>query len=350
MDNTRKMLREIKADGMLTASPDLREYLTGFSSSFGFVYTDAQESVFFTDPRYAEGAKATLKGEFISVEVAKSEQSVLDYIKSKKVKKLAVPVSRLTVSQYEELRKRHFKVVDSSPAFEEAMAVKSAEELSRISRACEIAEQAYGLLLGELKEGMSENEVAGYLEYLMRKCGAQDRSFETIVAFGKNSSVPHHAPGEIKLASGTPVLIDFGCKYRGYCSDMTRTLWFGGKPEDEFVSVYDAVYGAHMAAVDGIREGINGKEADSLARNYLRERGLDKFFTHSLGHGIGINIHESPTLGQSGMQVLRGNMVFSIEPGAYFEGRFGIRIEDSVCLRNGKVISFMKSDKKLTVL
>lgn len=350
MDNTRKLLREIKADGMLTASPDLREYLTGFPSSFGFVYTDAQESVFFTDPRYAEGAKAALKGEFISVEVAKSEESVLDYIKSKKIKKLAVPVSRLTVPQYESLRKRHFKLVDSAPAFEAAMAVKSEEELSRIARACRIAEEAYGLLLGELKEGMSENEVAGYLEYLMRKCGAQDRSFETIVAFGKNSSVPHHAPGEVKLSAGVPVLIDFGCRYGGYCSDMTRTLWFGGKPDEEFSAVYEAVYGAHMAAAEEIREGMTGRAADEIARGYLRERGLDKFFTHSLGHGIGINIHESPTLGPSGTQQLKENMVFSIEPGAYFEGKFGIRIEDSVCLRQGKVAGFMKTDKKLTVL
>ena len=350
MDNTRKLLREIKADGMLTASPDLREYLTGFPSSFGFVYTDAQESVFFTDPRYAEGAKAAMKGGFISVEVAKSEQSVLDYIKSKKVKKLAVPVSRLTVPQYEALRRRRFKLIDSTPAFEAAMSVKNVEELVRISRACEIAEQAYATLLGELKEGMTELEAAGYLEYLMRKCGAQDRSFETIVAFGKNSSVPHHAPGDTKLARGMPVLIDFGCRYGGYCSDMTRTLWFGGKPDEDFCAAYDAVYGAHAAAADGIRAGMSGKEADLLARGFLREKGLDKFFTHALGHGIGINIHESPVLGQSGTQRLADNMVFSIEPGVYFEGRFGIRIEDTVCLKGGKVAGFMKSDKKLTVL
>lgn len=350
MDNTKKLFREIKADGMLTASPDLRAYLTGFPSSFGFVYTDAQESIFFTDPRYAEGAKAALKGEFISVEVAKSEETVLDYIKSKKVRRLAVPFARLTLPQYERLKKRRFKLCDSLPAFESAMAVKSEDELALISRACSVAEEAYRLLLDELKEGMTEQETAGLLEYLMRRCGGEDRSFETIAAFGKNSSVPHHAPGDTKLSKGMPVLLDFGCKCGGYCSDMTRTLWFGGKPDGEFSKIYEDVYTAHMTAIENIREGMSGKQADAFARDSLREKGIDKFFTHSLGHGIGINIHEKPVLGPNGGQILRNGMVFSVEPGVYFEGKFGIRIEDSVRLSGGSAVSFMKTDKKLTVL
>lgn len=335
---------------MLTASSDLREYLTGFPSSFGFVYTDAQESVFFTDPRYAEGAKAALKGEFISVEIAKSEETVLDYIKSKKIRRLAVPLARLTMPQYEKLRAKRFKLTDSMPAFEQAMAVKSEEELSLIRRACEIAEEAYGLFLQELREGMTENECAGLLEYLMRRCGAQDRSFETIIAFGKNSSVPHHAPCGDRLMPEMPVLMDFGCRYGGYCSDMTRTVWFGSHPDEHFVAMYDAVYGAHMKAAENIRAGMTGKDADALARDHLREKGIDKFFTHSLGHGIGINIHEKPVVGPSGKQKLCDGMVFSIEPGAYFEGQFGIRIEDSAYMENGRAVSFMKTDKKLTVL
>lgn len=339
----------MKADGMLTEAADLRAYLTGFESSFGFVYTDAQESLFFTDPRYAEGAKEALKHEFIGVMVAKNEDSVFDYIKSKKVKKLAVPLERLTHPEYEKLR-RKFKLTDSTPVFREAMSVKSEEELDKIAKACEIAERAYGMLLAELKEGMTENETAGYLEYLMRKCGAQDRSFETIAAFGRNSSVPHHAPDDTRLKSGMPVLLDFGCKVGGYCSDITRTLWFGGKPDEEFADVYGSVLKAHELAKEQIHAGMKGKDADAIARNYLQSRELDKFFTHSLGHGIGINIHEYPTLSPKGEGVLKDGMVFSIEPGVYFEGKFGIRIEDSVRLENGKVVSFMKSDKNLLVL
>ncbi len=349
MDNTKKLFREIKADGMLTGAADLRAYLTGFQSSFGFVYTDAQESILFTDPRYAEGAKNALKGEYIGVAVAKNEESVLEYIKSKKVKKLAVPLNRILWSEYARLHKL-FKLVDSLPAFTDAMAIKSELEIEAIRQSCAIAESAFSVFLGDLKEGMTENEAAGYLEYLMRKFGAQDRSFETIVAFGKNSSVPHHASDDTPLCKGMPVLVDFGCKVSGYCSDMTRTVWFGGKPDAEFNSVYNAVYDAHMLAKEKIASGMKGKEADAIARNCLQEQNLDKFFTHSLGHGIGINIHEYPTLSPNGEGVLKDGMVFSIEPGVYFEGKFGIRIEDSVLLQDGRVESFMKSEKKLTVL
>ena len=351
MDNTRKLFRELTADAMLTGSVDLRTWLTGFPSSFGYVYTDPQESILFTDPRYAEAAKQALGHTFIGVEIARNETVVLDYIKSKKVKKLAVPFDRLGFGAYEVLRKRGFKLVDSTPAFTKAMAIKSDEELSCIRRACRIAEQAYARFLGELREGMDENEAAGLLEYCMRRLGAEDRSFETIVAFGKNSSVPHHRPGGTKLCCGMPVLADFGCKVQSYCSDMTRTALFGkaGAP-DGFVQTYEAVRGAHAKAVEGIRAGMSGKAADALARDHLRQRDLDKFFTHSLGHGIGINIHEAPALSQSGEMCLENGMVFSVEPGVYFEGKYGIRIEDTVALRDGAVTDMMQTDTTLTIL
>ena len=183
MDFTKKLFREVGADAMLTESYDLRFYLTGYPSSFGFVYTDAQESILFTDPRYAESAKAAMKGQYIGVEIARSADAVLDYIKSKKIKKLAVPFERTTVPQMLLLRKYGFKPVDSMPAFIEAMEVKSEEESALIARACSVAEEAYIRLLAQLKEGMTENDTAALLEYEMRRCGAEDRSFETIAAF-----------------------------------------------------------------------------------------------------------------------------------------------------------------------
>ena len=350
MDNTERLLRSLKADAMLTESADLRMYLTGFTSSFGFVYTDAQESIFFTDPRYAEAAKNALSGSYIAVEVAKEQKSVLDYIKSKKIKHLAVPLERLSFPQAELLRSMKFKLCDSMPAFRDAMAVKSEEEISYISRACQIAEKAYLQFIGEIKEGMTENEAAGYLEYLMRKGGAEDRSFETIVAFGKNTSVPHHAPDQTALKAGMPVLLDFGCKYKGYCSDMTRTFCFGKGADPSFFEAYEAVLSAQQLATEQIVSGISGRDADAIARGYLQKFNLDKFFTHSLGHGIGINIHEYPNLSPKSEAVLRDRMTFSIEPGVYFEGKFGIRIENTVMLQDGKIFDFMKTDKKLMVL
>lgn len=350
MDFTKKVFREVGADAMLTESEDLRFYLTGYPSTFGFVYTDAQESILFTDPRYAESAKAAMKGQYIGVEIARSADAVLDYIKSKKIRKLAVPFARTTLPQMAQLKKRGFKAVDSMPAFTAAMERKTDAELALIARACTIAEEAYIRLLGQLKEGVTEQDTAALLEYEMRRCGAEDRSFETIAAFGANSSVPHHRPDHTALRKGMPVLLDFGCKAGGYCSDITRTFLFGKSCDGTFAEAYAAVLGAHCAALDGVRAGMSGAEADGIARSFLRARGLDKFFTHSLGHGIGVNIHESPTLGPSGKGALQEGMVFSIEPGVYFEGRFGIRIEDTVHLAAGGAVSFMKTDKKLTVL
>ena len=198
---------------------------------------------------------------------------------------------------------------------------------------------------------MSENEVAAELEYLMRSYGASGTSFSTIVGFGKNSSIPHHETGEDKLKFGDIILIDYGCKVGGYCSDCTRTFLFGDdKKHGEFKKAYSRVLEAHMAAKEKITDGVTGREADAFARDYLRGFGLDKYFTHSLGHGIGINIHEYPMLSPKSLQVLKNGMVFSDEPGVYFEGNFGIRIEDTVTLYGGAVQSLTDSDKNLIIL
>ena len=198
---------------------------------------------------------------------------------------------------------------------------------------------------------MSENDVAAELEYLMRKNGASGTSFLTIVAFGKNSSVPHHETCGDKLKFGDIILIDFGCKINGYCSDCTRTFLFGddGK-HGNFKTAYGHVLKAHMLVKEKLVAGVSGKVADGYARNYLKEYELDKFFTHTLGHGIGVNIHENPSLSPRSEEILVNNMVFSDEPGVYFTGKFGIRIEDTVMLSNGKVVSLTDSDKNLIIL
>jgi Xaa-Pro aminopeptidase len=185
----------------------------------------------------------------------------------------------------------------------------------------------------------------------MRKEGASGTSFDTIVAFGENSSVPHHETGERRLKFGDIVLIDFGCKYNGYCSDCTRTFLFGddGKHE-EFKKAYAHVLKAHMLVKEKLTPEMGCRQADGIAREYLKEQGLDKYFTHSLGHGIGINIHEYPTVSPKSDSILKNGMVFSDEPGVYLEGKFGIRIEDTITLKGGKVISLTDTDKNLIIL
>lgn len=345
--NAENIYKKVGAEAVLTEQADLRKYLTDIATSFGYVLTDKNGTVFYTDTRYLEAAQAALQGTDITV---KNFEGSLEAL-LKNYREVAVPLGRTYFPQYERLTKLGLKVVDSESAFTEAMSVKQDYELESVKKACEIADNAFVQLLPRIKEGMSENEVAAELEYLMRRLGASGTSFDTIVAFGKNSSVPHHETGLSRLAYGDVVLIDFGCKFNGYCSDCTRTVLFGddGK-HGEFKKAYDKVLTAHMLVKGKVCDGMTGRDADAVARDYLRGFGLDKYFTHSLGHGIGINVHEHPYLSPKSQNVLKENMVFSDEPGVYFEGDFGIRIEDTITINGGKVISLTDSDKKLTVL
>lgn len=345
--NAKKIFDAVGAQAVLTEQADLRQYLTGISTSFGYVLSDETGNAFYTDTRYLEAASAALKG--TDIQVKNFEGSLENLLKG--YKEVAVPLSVTLYPQYEKLKSMGLNIVDSNKAFTDAMSVKQSYELDFIKKACEITDKAFVSLLPRIKEGMSENEVAAELEYLMRSYGASGTSFSTIVGFGKNSSIPHHETGEDKLKFGDIILIDYGCKVGGYCSDCTRTFLFGDdKKHGEFKKAYSCVLEAHMAAKEKITDGVTGREADAFARDYLRGFGLDKYFTHSLGHGIGINIHEYPMLSPKSLQVLKNGMVFSDEPGVYFEGNFGIRIEDTVTLYGGAVQSLTDSDKNLIIL
>ena len=345
--NASKIYKLVGAEAVLTEAEDLRKYLTGFSSSFGYVLSDKNGSTFYTDPRYLEAAEKALKGSEIAVKKyeAPFEKMLSGY------KQIAVPFDKIGYLDYKKLQDLGLSIVDSSSAFAQAMSVKEEYEIVNIKKACEIADKAFVKLLNEIKEGMTENEVAALLEFLMRKGGASGTSFDSIVAFGENSSVPHHETGNRKLRFGDIVLIDFGCKFNGYCSDCTRTFLFGddGKHE-EFKKAYSHVLKAHMLVKEQLKAGMTGREADAIARNHLKEYGLDNLFTHSLGHGIGVNVHESPQISPRSDDKLVNGMVFSDEPGVYLAGEYGIRIEDTIMLENGKVVSLTDSDKKLIIL
>ncbi len=347
INNTEKIFNAVSAQAVLTEQHDLRQYLTGLSTSFGYVLSDKNGSTFYTDPRYLEMAENVLvkRGIYVKLFDGSLEKLLEPY------NEVAIPLSRTLFQSWKQLSDMKLKIVDSTPAFETAMAIKEDEEMAFIKKACEITDKAYVSLLGRIKEGMNENEVAAELEYLMRSYGATGTSFDTIVAFGENSSVPHHETGYRRLKYGDIILIDFGCKYGGYCSDCTRTFLFGDDGDhEEFKEAYGHVLDAHLFAKEKIKAGISGKQADAFARDCLCRYGLDKYFTHTLGHGIGINVHELPYLSPKSIETLKNNMVFSDEPGVYFAGKFGIRIEDTVMLKDGCVVSLTDSDKKLTVL
>lgn len=349
INRTKKVFDGVKADALVTEQEDLRFYLTGFASSFGVVVCDSLSAKFYTDSRYLEAAQNALCDSGIDVLEYPKGISLAELLSGYKT--IAMPLDRISANEYNALLNNGFTIVDSTTAFRDAMAVKDEGEIENIKLACLATDKAFEELLPLIKEGMTENEVAAQLEFLMRKHGASGTSFETICAFGANGSVPHHETGKSVLKFGDPILIDFGCKINGYCSDCTRTFLFGddGKHE-EFKKVYDKVLSAHILVKEKFTEGMLGCEGDAIARDYLASCGLAKYFTHSLGHSLGVNIHEFPNLSPSDKNAFKNGMVFSDEPGVYIAGQLGIRIEDTVTLSGGKVVSLTNSDKKLIIL
>ncbi|MBR7186844.1 MAG: aminopeptidase P family protein [Clostridia bacterium] len=343
-EKLRKIYDAAGAEALFLESDFLRRYLTDFYSTDGFVLVTNEDCFFFADLRYFEAAEKKLKGSDIKV----VEGGYRDALAAAKpYRTLGIPYPFVSVSALRLYEKEGHETLDCMPAFKQAMLIKSEEEISRIQRACEIAEGAFQLLLPSLKEGMTESEVAALLEYNMRTLGAFGVSFDTICAFGENGSVPHYETGSRKLKFGDPVLIDFGCKFEGYCSDITRTFLFGDdRKHAEFKKLHAMVLMAHELVKERLVAGMTGRQADAIARGYLRTKGLAQYFTHSLGHGVGLQIHEYPSLSPRSEDILENGMVFSDEPGIYLAGELGIRIEDTVYLKDGKVVSFMKNTSR----
>ncbi len=347
--NGKKVMALCGVDAVCTSCEYMIRYLTGFVAENGLVVVDESGTTLYTDKRYIEAAEKLFQGTDV-MPTLYNQQEVLARLAG--YPSVGVSYREISHVEYLALEKAGIRLVDIDEKFSESMQVKNEWELAQIEKACEIAEDAFNSLLPEIREGMTETEVAALLEYKMRKLGAEGLSFETIVAFGSHASVPHHVTGNTKLCFGDEILIDFGCRVNGYCSDITRTFLFGddGKHE-EFKKAYACVLTAHELAKEKIVAGMTGKAADAIARDYLTAQGYGDLFTHSLGHGIGLNVHEAPSLSPKRENILTDGMVFSDEPGVYKAGEYGIRIEDTVTLKDGRIKSFMsKTNRALIVL
>ena len=332
----------------LITDPATRLYFTGYSSTDGYLLLVDDKGYFVIDSRYFYAAKRAIKGTPYEA-VNGAHKELAELIKGTGCKVLYVDFSKTTMREAQTFAFLGVELKDCHEEVVGARIVKNERELRYIKRACVIAEQSLNAVIPEIKEGVTEGYIAALLECEFKKRGAEKPSFDTIVAFGANAAVPHHETGSTVLKRDSVVLIDFGCKYKGYCSDITRTMFFG-TPSKEFKEAYGAVRAAFEAAYVGIREGMTGKVADGFARDVLKERGLAQYFTHSLGHGIGVDIHEDPALSLRGETQLLNGMVFSIEPGVYLDGKFGIRLENTVTLENGKVKSLVSLSRNLKVI
>ena len=347
--NGKKVLELSLVEAVYASSEHLLRYLTGFEAENGCVVADKTGITFYTDRRYIEAAEKFFLGSDVTP-VLYTQKEVLERLATYQT--VGISFNQTSHSEYLALEKAGVKLENIDKALATATSVKNEWEIGRIQVACEIAENAFLATLPKIKEGMTETELATELEFNMRKLGAQGVSFSTIVAFGAHAAVPHHETGDTKLKYGDEILMDFGCKVDGYCSDITRTFLFGDdKKHEGFKKAYDAVLKAHLLVQETAKAGMTGKEIDAIARDYLKEQGYGELFTHSLGHGIGLNVHEAPAISPKGETVIENGMVFSDEPGVYVAGEYGIRIEDTVRFENGRVQSFMsKTDKKLVIL
>lgn len=332
---------------LLTDRTD-RLYFSGADVAEGLLIVSDGEKTYFTDSRYIAAAKETFKDSDVYVNLL-TESAVREYFAAKKFRTVGFDYDKTTLREFNNYKRFAKKSADCSAFIGKMRAVKTDTERERIKKACEITEKCFYDSLKYLKEGVTETEYREKLVALYKKNGAERESFDTIVAFGAGSAEPHHVSGEAALKKNSVVLVDTGVFYYGYASDFTRTLFFG-TPDEKFTDAYNAVYKANEIAEANIKVGTPCKAADGFARDYFLSLNLSEYFTHSLGHGLGLEIHETPYLSPKSESVLLENNVFTVEPGLYFYGEFGIRIEDTVAIENGKLVRYFKDDKKLIIL
>lgn len=346
----RQALKSHQIDGLLITSPHNRRYVTGFTGSAGIVVITANEAFFITDFRYIEQAEEEAKQFKVINHEGKLLETLQDELGRLAIQRIGYEAEYMTMAEYTQYDDvLSSELIATAGIVEQLRKTKSREELAVLKKAASIADQAFEYILNHIKPGVREVDIANELEYFMRKKGASESSFETIVASGIRSSLPHGVASEKKIASGELVTLDFGALYKGYCSDITRTVAVGSI-SDELYKIYHIVLAAQEKAVAYIKPNMTGKEADALTRNYIREAGYGDYFGHSTGHGIGLEVHEGPTLSPRSDTVLQKNMVVTVEPGIYIPNVGGCRIEDDIVLTEDGNERLTLSSKELIQL
>ena len=348
----RAALEERRLDALLVSSDHNRRYLSGFTGSAGYLLVSDDDAVLATDFRYVEQAGQQAPG--FRVERIGAKADWLPRLAGELgVGRIGFESQDMTVATHSALlnalreasdgeRPRLFKTND---LIERIRAVKDPIELDLLQRAVDIADEALAEIAPTIQPGVTEEEVARRLERSMRERGAEGPSFETIVAAGPNGALPHHRADGTVIQDGQAVVIDMGALYNGYCSDLTRTVVVGS-PDEKFKRVYGTVLRAQLAAEEAAGSGMPGQEVDAIARDIIKEAGHGEEFGHSLGHGVGLAVHEFPHVGPRAEDVIEDGMVLTIEPGIYLSGWGGVRIEDMVVMENGRA-RVMSGSKKL---
>jgi len=345
----REAMAEAKVASLLvTYYPDV-SYLTGFEGDDSYLLLTEGRETLISDTRYEE----QIQREAPWLAVAMRKKNILEetakLVKKAKIEKLGVQSEAMTLRQKSSLlgffKKSKPKLKPVSDIVVNLRHIKDAEEIAITEKAIRIAEGAFEALRPQIRPGMMEGDIAGLLGYEMRKRGALNSSFDTIVGAGANGSLPHYRPGAVALENDSALLVDWGARAYGYCSDLTRVV-FAGKVNPKIAEIYKVVLEAQMAAIAAIKPGMKGKKVDRVARDIIEKAGYGKQFGHGLGHGLGRDIHEAISLSKYSKTVLKPGMIVTVEPGIYLPGVGGVRIEDDILVTETgcRVLSSLPKD------
>lgn len=346
-------LGDAGCDAMLVTNMLNVRYLTGFTGSAGMLVVSGDGLVFITDGRYGDQAGIELEAAGIAarIEVAKGGSRDLLVAATRDVARLGLEAQNVTWARQRELADEWLTQCELVPTIgivEKLRAVKDRGEIDRLAKACDIADRALAVMHDRLAERMTEHDFALALDDQMRLMGAESVSFDTIVASGPNGSRPHAQPTDRVIDDGDLVVIDFGATFDGYHSDMTRTFMVGS-PSSRQTEMLDAVLSSQQAGVDAVRAGVAARDVDKACRDVLEAAGMGEAFTHGTGHGIGLEIHEAPTVSWASDDTLVAGNVVTVEPGVYLGEHGGVRVEDSVVVTADGMIRLTNASKDPTV-
>ena len=333
INSIRKSLSKSDIDTAFISSKDNIRYYSGFTGTLAFLLITEHKSIIVTDSRYT--VRAQEESPDYEIYQLKSGDNWIknstDQIKSKVIGFEGNFVSFNMLNQLKERANKDLIWKDYSEQISKERVIKSKSEVEKIEAAISISDRAFNAVSKEIEVGMTEKEIAWEIEKEMRILGAESISFDTIVASGLNGSKPHHSPTNKQISNGEAITIDMGAKLNGYCSDLTRTI-FIGKPDEKFKKIYNIVLRSQLISIETAKDGMTGEEIDKISRDIISEEGFGEYFGHSLGHGVGLEIHENPGVGPNSKNEITPGMVYTIEPGIYIDGWGGIRIEDMVLM------------------
>ncbi len=336
------------------------KYLSNFTGSNGILLVTKQGTYLFTDFRYIERAKKSVKKGIQVIELTKENwQGIL---KKENTKIIGIEEDNLTISRFKKIKKlcqiknQKIKFQNISGSIESKREIKSPQEIKDIIKSQRINEKVFTVIKKIIQDSISdksqksklptETELAWKIRELGYKFGAEDMSFDPIIAFGKHTAIPHHNPDKTRLKKGDIIMVDMGMKYKGFCSDMTRMI-FTAPPTKLEKEIYELVLKAQENGIKNIKAGITGHKADALSRDMIVKQGYGENYGHSGGHGVGLDIHEQPSLSNKYKEKIQENSIITVEPGIYLTGKFGVRIEDMILVKKEKSINITKITKKL---